>query len=108
MGSPIFDATFRTGRFRHEEPMTTDPTTSPSPKPQDVREAFDSWRQENAAVLREPIIVSLLYDLNRLPEVILTFNYDPDMVRQTVLIVEHFKQWKEQQAALAQSDAGPP
>jgi hypothetical protein len=33
MGSPIFDATFGTGRFMHEEPMK-------SPKPQDVREAF--------------------------------------------------------------------
>jgi hypothetical protein len=39
MSSPIFDATFATGRFRYEEPMTTDPTTSPSP-PQDVRGAL--------------------------------------------------------------------
>jgi hypothetical protein len=43
MSSPIFDATFGTGRFKREEPMTTDQSqATPAPPPKDGRMITDA------------------------------------------------------------------
>lgn len=56
---------------------------------------FDKWRAEHGAYINaRPDIVSLLYDLDLLPEVVATFK-DRDMLRRMVLIVAHFQSFEK-------------
>jgi hypothetical protein len=58
-------------------------------------EQFYGWCSENSETLKKPIIVSLLYDINLLPEVVATFR-SLKMMRYLVAVVEHFKQTKSE------------
>lgn len=56
---------------------------------------FDAWCAENSEALKEPVIISLLYDINLLPEQGRTFN-SIKMMRYLVAVVEHFKMAREE------------
>ena len=62
---------------------------------EDGMKVFDNWRTENATWLNQPTIVSLLYDMNRLPEVVLTFQ-SASAAHDLINIVEHFKMFAEE------------
>jgi hypothetical protein len=131
MSSPIFDATFGTGRFKSEEPMTTDPTTSPSPEPQDVREALnealrfldkiDHWVSAKYATLAARKICDVLEKLpalaqsdagsqdvrEALADLVKWKDYKDKHGADATYELGKERAWRKARAALAQSDAEP-
>ncbi len=55
---------------------------------------FKSFIKKHQEILKMPSLVSFLYDINRLPEVILTFE-SKKMAEDFYHIITHFKWFKE-------------
>ena len=55
-----------------------------------VEDELLEYVKENREFINKPVMQSLLYDLNLLPEVVATFD-SIEMFRKMYLIIEHFK-----------------
>jgi hypothetical protein len=56
---------------------------------------FDEWLTENRIFINRPTITSLLYDINLLPEQVITLRSHKSM-GYLVQVVEHFKRFEKE------------
>lgn len=60
-----------------------------------LEKQFNEYVKENRDWINKPIVTSLLYDINLLPEQVLTFRSDK-MAAYMVAVVEHFKMFEKE------------